>query len=121
MKNSSKKGINDDLEKNKQQKKVIQKPAITPEGRENQLIALATSLAEEQLRNGTASSQIITHYLKLGTERERIEKEILEEQKTLIRAKTEQLKSAKAVEELYKEALEAMREYSGDGSKNDDE
>lgn len=91
-----------------------QAPAFTSGGRENQLIALATNLAEEQLRNGTASSQIITHYLKLGTERERLEREILAEQKTLIQAKTENLKSAKAVEDLYREALTAMREYGGD-------
>lgn len=89
------------------------RPALTPEGRENQLISLAVDLAEKQLREGTASSQVITHYLKLGSTKERIEKEILEKQKELITAKTEQLRSEKRVEELYGEALQAMRRYSG--------
>lgn len=88
-------------------------PAATPEARESQLISLAVDLAEQQLRDGTASAQVITHYLKLGTKRERIEREILERQKDLITAKTDNLKSAKRVEELYENALKAMRQYSG--------
>lgn len=82
-----------------------------PEARENEMIALAVNLAEEQLRNGTASAQVITHYLKLGSTKERIEKEILEKQKELIDAKTTAIKSQQRVEELYANALEAMREY----------
>lgn len=89
------------------------RPALTPEAREDQLIALATNLAEQQLRDGTASSQVITHYLKLGTTRERLEREILKEQKEMIKAKAEALKSEKRVEEMYAEALSAMRRYSG--------
>lgn len=91
----------------------MMRPALTPEARENQLISLATDLAEQQLKAGTASSQVITHYLKLGTAKERIEKEILEKQKELIDAKTESLRSAKRTEELYADALKAMRSYSG--------
>lgn len=87
-------------------------PASTPEARENQLISLAVDLAEQQLLEGTASSQVITHYLKLGSSKNRVEKEILELQKELITAKTENLKSAKRIEELYESALEAMKEYS---------
>ena len=87
------------------------RPATTPEARENQLIALAIDVAEEQLRNRTASAQVITHYLKLGSTKERLEKEILEKQKELISAKTEALQSAKRIEELYSDALEAMKEY----------
>jgi hypothetical protein len=64
---------------------------------------------------GTASSQVITHYLKLGTTKERIEREILEKQKDLITAKTEALQSAKRVEELYANALKALRNYNGQG------
>lgn len=89
------------------------KPALTPEARENQLIALAVNLAEKQLREGTASSQVITHYLKLGSTKDRIEKEILEKQKELIEAKTQSLQSARQNEELYREVLEAFRSYSG--------
>ena len=97
------------------------KPALTPEARENQLIHLATELAEQQLRDGTASSQVITHYLKLGSTKERIEKEILEKQKELISAKTEALKSAKRIEELYTDAIKAMRSYSGQNDFNEDD
>ena len=97
------------------------RPALTPEARENQLVYLATELAEKQLREGTASSQVITHYLKLGSSKERIEKEILMENKKLITAKTEAIQSAKRVEELYANAIAAMRKYSGYGGTDDDE
>lgn len=97
------------------------RPALTPEARENQLIYLATDLAEQQLRDGTASSQVITHYLKLGTQKERIEREILEKQKELISAKTEALQSAKRIEELYTNAIAAMRRYSGNGGDENEE
>ena len=91
------------------------RPALTPEARENQLISLAVDLADKQLREGTASSQVITHYLKLAAtrERERIEKDILEEQKKLVIAKTEALQSSKRIEELYANAIEAMHMYGG--------
>lgn len=97
------------------------RPGLTPESREDQLVALAIDLAEKQLLEGTASSQVISHFLKIGSTKERIEKEILEEQKEMIKAKTEALKSEKRVEELYKEALDAMRRYSGQSIEDDDE
>jgi len=97
------------------------RPALTPEARENQLIYLATDLAEQQLRDGTASSQVITHYLKLGTTKEKIEREILEKQKDLLVAKTEALQSAKHIEELYANAISAMRKYSGHENEEEDE
>lgn len=93
----------------------VERPATTPEARENQLIARAVDLAEKQLMEGTASTQVIVHYLRLGSSKERIEKEILERQKELITAKTEALQSAKRVEELYAKALTAMKTYSGYG------
>lgn len=97
------------------------RPATTPEARENQLISLAVDLAEKQLIEGTASSQVITHYLKLGSTKEKIEREILEKQKELIEAKTENLQSAKRIEELYTNAINAMKNYSGSGSEDDEE
>lgn len=97
------------------------RPALTPEARENQLIYLATELAEQQLRDGTASSQVITHYLKLGSSKEKLEKEILERQKELITAKTETLQSARRIEELYSDAISAMRSYGGMSDTNEDE
>lgn len=98
-------------------------PSGTVDGRENQLIALAVDLAEKQLREGTASAQVITHYLKLGSTKERMEKEMMAEQIKLLTAKTEALKSAKHVEELYSEAMAAFRRYSGqyDEMDNNDE
>ena len=96
-------------------------PARTPESRENQMIALAVELAEKQLMEGTASSQVITHFLKLGSTKEKIEKEILIKQKDLITAKTEQIQSQKRIEELYADALNAMRRYSGNESDQDEE
>lgn len=96
------------------------RPAINPEQRENQMISLAVDLAEKQLLEGTASSQVITHYLKLGTKKEKIERDILEKQKELITAKTEALKSQKRVEELYAEALTAMRRYNGQGDSDEE-
>lgn len=93
------------------------RPAETPEERENQLISLATNLAERQLTDGTASAQVLTHYLKMASTREKLEQERLQRENLLLSAKVDQIASAKRVEELYEEALGAMRQYSG----NDEE
>lgn len=96
-------------------------PATTVEARENQLISLAVDLAEKQLREGSASSQVITHYLKLGTTKAELEKQKLERENELLLAKTENLKSQQHVEELYAEAIAAMRRYNGfDPESNED-
>lgn len=108
----------DKVQKSSTSKKKI-RPALSPEAKESQLVALAVDLAEKQLIEGTASSQVITHYLKLGSTKERIEREILEGQKKLIEAKTENLQSAKRIEELYTNALNAMRNYSGHGDSDE--
>ena len=97
------------------------RPATTPEARENQMISLAEDLAEKQLLEGTASSQVITHYLKLGTMKARLELERENKEIELITAKTENLQSAKHIEELYMEALNAMRSYGGMGGESNDE
>ena len=97
------------------------RPALTPEARENQMISLAMDLAEQQLREGTSSSQLITEFVKRGSTKARLEKEILAEQKELMAAKTENIKASQRVEELYLNALNAMRRYSGQGEINDDE
>lgn len=88
-------------------------PATTPEARENQLISLAVDLAEKQLADGTATSQVITHYLKLGSTKESLEKEKLKHENELLKARTEAMRSNKRIEELYENALNAMRSYSG--------
>ena len=96
------------------------RPALTPEARENQMIALAVDLVEQRLLDGTASSQETTHFLKLGSMKNRLEMEKLQEENRLLKARTEALQSAKRVEELYSEAIKAMRRYSGQGSDDDE-
>lgn len=89
------------------------RPARTEEHREGQLVSLAIDLAEKQLIEGTASSQVITHYLKLGSTREKLEQERLRRENELLTSKVEMMASAKRIEELYSDALNAMRAYSG--------
>lgn len=89
------------------------RPAATPEARENQLIALAMDVAEQQMLNGTASPQLIAHFLKMGSTRNRYEISKLKRENELLEAKTEAIKSQKDNEELYRNALEAMRRYGG--------
>lgn len=91
------------------------RPATTPEARENQLVSLAVDLAEKQLREGTASSQVITHYLKLGSTREKLERERLMEENKLLKARTKAIESAEEIKVLYEKALKAMQNYSGNG------
>lgn len=97
------------------------RPALTPEARENQMIALAVDLVEQRLLDGTASSQETTHFLKLGSMKNRLEMEKLQEENRLLKAKTEALQSAKRVEELYADAIKAMQRYSGQGDSEDEE
>ena len=96
------------------------RPGLTPDAREKQLISLAVDVAEKQLREGTASSQVITHYLKLGTAKSQLELEKLKRENELLRAKTESIESAKRVEELYAKAIDAIKLYSGNGGNNGD-
>lgn len=97
------------------------RPAISPEARENQLIALASNLAEQQLRDGTASSQVITHYLKLGTVQAKLELKKMESEIKLQEAKVKALEGAEELKALYSDALKAMRTYSGQGGSDDSE
>ena len=97
------------------------RPALTPEARENQLIALAVDLVQQRLLDGSASSQETTHFLKLGSMKNQLEMEKLREENKLLKAKTESIQSAKRVEELYAEAINAMRRYSGNTNANADE
>lgn len=97
------------------------KPAVTPEARENQLIGLAYNLVEERLRNGTATSQETTHFLKMGSLKARLEAEKLKRENELLLAKTEAIQSGKRVEELYGKAIAAMRIYSGQEDEEDED
>ena len=98
-------------------------PALTPEARENQMISLAVDLAEQQLIDGTASAQVITHYLKLGTAKERLEREKLQKENELLIAKTKALESAERIEQLYAEAMQAFKSHGdiGDYEEMDEE
>lgn len=90
---------------------------LTPEAQENHMIALAMDLAEKQLEEGTASPSVVAHFLKLGTEKAKLEQEILQKQKDLIVAKTEAMESTKRIEELYSNAIAAMKSYgTSDGN-----
>ena len=96
------------------------RPPITPEAKENQMISLAMDLVEKRLRDGSASSQETTHFLKLATTKARKELEILQEQKKLIAAKTEELESRKETKAMFEAAIKAMRTYSGKGDVDED-
>lgn len=94
------------------------RPALTPEARENQLIELAMDLVEKRILEGTASSQETTHFLKLGSQKARLEKEALEKQIELMEAKKNNLAATAQMGEMYEEAIKAMRRYSGQGEED---
>lgn len=96
-------------------------PATTIEASEDRMASLAMKLAEKQLLDGTASPSVITHFLKMASTKERLEKEKLEKENELLKAKTESLQSAKRVEELYQNALNAMRTYRGERVEDDED
>lgn len=91
------------------------RPALTPESRENQLISLAVDLAEKRLREGTASSQEVTHFLKLGSTKAVLEREKLLEENKLLRAKTKALEASEQAAVKYEEVVKALLRYSGHG------
>lgn len=89
------------------------RPALSPEARENQLINEAYDLVEERFQDGTATAQETVHFLRLGSQKNQMEMEKLRKENELLTAKTDALQSAKRVEELYADALSAMKLYSG--------
>lgn len=92
---------------------LLNRPALTPDAEDNELIALAVKQAKKQLREGTASSQIVNHFLQRGSPKARLEQKKLEKEIALIDAKIKALESTKHIEQLYSEAMKAMKEYSG--------
>lgn len=95
--------------------------ATTAEGREQQIASMAYDLAEEQIDAGTASSQVITHFLKMGSTRERLEQQRIQHENELMEVKRDAIAGQKRVEELYMNALDAMRSYSGNPSEGEDD
>lgn len=96
------------------------RPALNPDARENQMIALAMDLVEQRLRDGTASSQETTHFLKLASPKNKLEQERLKLENELTAAKTKAIADAEEIKVLYEEALKAMRRYGGHGDEDDD-
>ena len=96
------------------------RPALSPESKEGQMISLAMDLVEQRLRDGTATSQETTHFLKLATEKERTEREIAKKQLELMEAKRQQIASQARIEELYENAMKAFQRYSGHGDEEDE-
>lgn len=96
------------------------RPALTPEAREAQMISLATDCAEQQMRDGTASSQVIVHYLRLGTQKSKLELEKLKRETELLSAKTTAIQSQEKIEQLYQDAMNAMKSYSGQDADHND-
>lgn len=97
------------------------RPALTPESREGMMIALAMDLVEQRLRDGTASSQETTHFLKLATAESKLKVRMLEEQEKLTIAKTKEIEAKKDNKELFERALKAMQRYQGVTEVNEDE
>lgn len=97
------------------------RPALNPEARENQLIALAVDLVEQRLRDGTASAQETTHFLKLASRKAKLEAERAELENELIKAKTQAIHDQADIKTLYKDAIAAMRRYSGHGSDSEED
>lgn len=97
------------------------RPALTPEADENQMISLAMGLARQRLLDGTASSQEVTHFLKLGSSKAILERDKLREENKLLQAKTEALQLQKRTEELFAEAVKAIKRYSGNGGMDDED
>lgn len=95
------------------------RPMLTPEAQESYMINLAVKCAEQQLKDGTASSQVITHYLKLATQERELEMEKLRKENSLLEAKAKAYESTKHIEELYSEAMAAMKSYRSDASAED--
>lgn len=96
-------------------------PVTTPEAREDQMIILAMDLAEQQLREGVASTPVITHYLKLATQRDKLELEKLKAENAMLLAKKESLASEQRSEQLYAEAIRSFQQYQGVGTDEDEE
>lgn len=97
----------------------LESPPMTQEARESRIISLAMDLAEQRLRDGTASSQEVTYWLRLGSRRDKLEQEMLEAKNELLLAKTEAIKAAERTEQLYAEAIKAFRIYEGEGDEED--
>ena len=97
------------------------RPALTDESIETQMIGMAYDLVRQRLLDGTASSQETTHFLKLGTEKARLENKLLAAQAEMALAKKEALQSQKRTEELFADAIKAFKSYSYNGSGDDDD
>lgn len=90
------------------------RPAITPEGREKQLISLAMDLAEQRLLDGTASAQEVTHFLKLGSTKNQLEVEKLKKETELLETRKQSIEASARMDKMYEDAMRAMQTYKGE-------
>ena len=96
-------------------------PATTPEGREQQMISHAFDLAEKQLLDGSASAQVITHFLKFGSSQNKLEQEKLRKENLLAQARVDQISATAQNSELYQEAINMMKVYTGTDPEDENE
>lgn len=83
--------------------------------RERENMFLATELAAKQLRDGTAKAQVVTHYLRMSSPREDIERRMMEAKIALLEGQLAACQNDMATQALIIEALESLREYRGSG------
>ena len=98
-----------------------QAPGSTVESRENQIARLAYDLVEKRIRNGTATSQEVVYFLRMGSSQSQLEKQKLESENKLLEAKTDALESQRKIEELYERAIKSMALYQGRGGVDDED
>lgn len=102
-------------------KKKGKAPSLSPAGREQYMVSIAEKLAEEQILDGTASSQVLSHYLKLGTKREELERAHIEYKNELLKAKADVIQQNNETQSLYKEAMQMFKRYQGGGDSEDED
>lgn len=92
---------------------------LSQEARENQIISLAYDLVEQRLRDGTASAQEVTYWLRYGSRKDKLEQEMMEAKNEVLRAKADAIKAVEKSERMYAEAIRAFRAYGGEGDEED--
>ena len=111
--------VKSDKEVGSDSKKKSNRTAISPQARENQIISAAYDLAERRILNGTASSQEIIHFLRMGSEKEKLERTKLQEENRLLRQKTKSLEASSNIEQLLKDGLNALNHYRANDREDD--
>lgn len=109
------------MKSDKKEDNIQSRPALTLEASETENIALAINEAKRQLMNHTASSQVIVHYLRLGTVERELELEKMRRENELLEAKTKSIRDSARSSESSERALAAFKRYSGNFTTPDEE